>query len=122
MTNNGAAGFYSMMVFIAEGSTPALNLSWLLHQLNMKDTLLFKACAGVLLLSFFVFRVLMSPCMFWHLTVYRDHWGVYNNTMMYWGNWFIVGSFMLLNFFWFYKLLLVAFGGKKSKAAKKKDV
>jgi hypothetical protein len=107
-----------MIIFLAEASTPSLNISWLLHQLNIKDTLIFKISVAALLLSFFVFRVLLAPFMVWHLTVHKNEWAQYDNTLMYWGNWLIVFTFALLNYFWFYKLLSITFGGKKRKGKK----
>uniref|UniRef100_A0A7S3LZR4 TLC domain-containing protein n=1 Tax=Spumella elongata TaxID=89044 RepID=A0A7S3LZR4_9STRA len=109
---NGAAGFYSMIIFLAEGSTPLLNASWLLQKLNMLDTSLFQLCAIGLLGSFFVLRVLLSPYMVIHMFLYQTSWGE-NTFQLFWFNFVIVFSFMLLNYFWFYKLVSLAF--KKTK-------
>ena len=97
----------SMIIFLAEGSTPLLNISWLLQKLNMTKTTLFKACAVVLILTFFVLRILLSPYMVIHMLLHQAAWGE-NTFELYWFNVAIVAFFMLLNFFWFYKLIQVA--------------
>lgn len=96
-----------MLVYIAEGSTPALHLSWLMHTVKLKDTAFFKALVLILLLAFFVCRILLSPFMLWHMITYQDTW-VDGRMFLFWGNWAIVLSFGLLNYFWFYKLIAVA--------------
>lgn len=99
--------FCSMLVFIAEGSTPLLNASWLLQKLNMLNTSLFKLCALSLLVSFFVLRILLSPYMLWHMWTYRPTWGP-NTDQLFWFNFLIVALFGVLNYFWFYKLVQVS--------------
>lgn len=96
-----------MIIFLAEGSTPLLNASWLLQKLNMLKTSMFKLCAVSLILSFFVLRVVLSPFMLGHMYLFKDSWGP-NNDALYWFNFAIVGSFLLLNYFWFYKLVALA--------------
>jgi TLC domain len=122
LSNNGAAGFYSMLVYIAEGSTPFLNISWLLHQLQMKNTLLFKVFALLLILSFFVFRIILGPFMVWHMLTHKKEWGPDAQGLLFWGNWVIVALFALLNYYWFYKIIQVATGaGGSSKKKESKE-
>lgn len=110
LSNNNAAAYYSMLVYIAEGSTPFLNISWLLHMLSLKKTLIFKICALSLIVSFFTFRILLGPCMVYHMLIHREEWGESGRGSLFLGNTAIVASFAVLNFFWFYKLLAVALG------------
>jgi hypothetical protein len=95
-----------MMIFIAEGSTPALNASWLLQKLDMTKTLLFKACAAYLLIAFVVLRLALSPYMVVHMVLFRESWG--DAEVLFWFNIVIVFLFGVLNYFWFYKLLMIA--------------
>jgi len=114
LSGNPAASFYTMLVFIAEGSTPFLNVSWVLHQLQLSHTALFKFTVFLLLLTFFVFRILLGPLMVTHMLAHRRAWGPDNQGLMFWGNFTIVASFAVLNFYWFYKLVSIA-AGKKVK-------
>ena len=110
LSGNSAASFYSMLVFIAEGSTPFLNSSWLMHQLQLKDTIIFKLTALSLVTSFLVFRIILGPFMVTHMLHHRNEWGNAKDGLMFWGNFFIVFLFAVLNFYWFYKLMLVFLG------------
>ncbi len=96
-----------MLVYIAEGSTPFLHISWLLHQLKLKDTGGFKLLVAVLLTTFFVCRIILSPYMLWHMITFQERWGE-DTFLLFWGNWLIVFLFGLLNYFWFYKLVSLA--------------
>ena len=110
LSNNKAAAFYSMLVYIAEGSTPFLNISWLLYLLQLKKTNGFKICAAILILSFFCCRILLGPYMVYHMLYHREEWGIDGRGALYIGNTTIVSIFAVLNFYWFYKLLIVAIG------------
>ena len=121
LSNNRAAAFYSMLVYIAEGSTPFLNISWLLYLLQLKKTIGFKLCAVLLILSFFCCRILLGPFMVYHMLTHREEWGEDGRGILYVGNTAIVSIFAVLNFYWFYKLLLVAIGSpEKGTKLKKK--
>lgn len=108
LSKNNAAAFYSMMVYIAEGSTPFLNISWLLHLLSRKKTVLFKLCAVLLIITFFTCRILLGPFMVYHMIIHREEWGPEGRGGLFIFNTAIVSLFALLNFYWFYKLLSVA--------------
>ena len=110
LSNNKAAAFYSMLVYIAEGSTPFLNISWLLHLLQWKKTMAFKLCAITLIISFFCCRILLGPYMVHHMLTHREEWGKDGRGSLVIGNTPSVSIFAILNFYWFYKLLLVAIG------------
>lgn len=122
LSNNKAAAFYSMLVYIAEGSTPFLNISWLLYLLQLKKTAAFKLCAILLILSFFCCRILLGPFMVYHMLTNREEWGDDGRGLLYVGNTAIVSIFAILNFYWFYKLLLVALGSPSSSASKEEKV
>lgn len=73
----------------------------------MLKSTMFKFCASGLILSFFVLRVILSPFMLGHMYLFKESWGP-NTDSLYWFNFVIVASFMLLNYFWFYKLVALA--------------
>eukprot|EP01040_Poterioochromonas_malhamensis_P003509 gene3509-3750_t len=65
--DNGSASFYSMMVYLAELSTPFLNISWLLNSLKLQSSLPLTICSIVLVITFFISRVIWGPFLFWHM-------------------------------------------------------
>jgi hypothetical protein len=54
-----------------------------------------------------VLRIILSPYMLWHMWTHQPEWGV-NKEQLFWFNFLIVGSFGLLNYYWFYKLVQLA--------------
>lgn len=108
ISGHGACGFYSMMVFLAEGSSPFLNLSWLMHHLRLNHTVMFKASVLTLICTFFVLRVMLCTFTITHMWLRREQWGVDAGTALFWFNFLVVALFVLLNYFWFYKLVAVA--------------
>lgn len=103
LSNSGAAAFYCMMVYIAEGSTPFLHCAWLLQTLSMKDSKMFLVAGGALLLTFFVFRVMLSPYFSYHLLYYKSAWGP-NSDVMFWFQFSCSIFFWVINYFWFYRI------------------
>lgn len=104
-----------MMVYLAELSTPFLNISWLLNYLEFSNSLPLTLCGGILLLTFFFSRVLWGPYMLYHMI----HYWTQEPQFLYQINFGIVVFFILLNFYWFYALLRLLFvGGKKKKEIK----
>lgn len=115
--NSGATGYYSMMVYLAEASTPLLNISWLLHQLHLKDTLLFQICAFSLVILFFCCRVVLGPYMIYHFLSNGSSWDANELNWMYYLNFIIIVLFTLLNMYWFYKLVGVASSSSSSSSS-----
>ena len=48
--------------------------------------------------------------MVYHMLFHREEWGTEGRGALYIGNTTIVSIFAILNFYWFYKLLIVAIG------------
>lgn len=119
LSGNDAAFFYSMLVYIAEFSTPFLHSSWYLHTTNQKDGIAFLLCSMILLITFFFCRVILSGYIVWHLYTDSIGWGDGYDWLM-WGNRFVLLFFCALNVFWFYKLLVMAFGKKDKGKGKEK--
>jgi hypothetical protein len=112
--NNGSAATYSMMVYLAELSTPFLHISWLLKEFGYKQSLLFLLTGMLLVLFFFVFRVLLSPYMLAHMYL---HWRKDDTSMLFQLNLFVVSFFLLINYYWFYLIVqMLPLPGKKAKA------
>jgi hypothetical protein len=124
-TQNPAALYYSMMLFLAESSTPVLHAAWLLKQLNLTSSFLFTVMKLLLPLTFLFFRVALAPYLFYHIIVYAKEWGSgVVNTSLWWMNTTLMLFFLLLNFYWFYKIIQIAFVKKprdKGDDNKKKD-
>lgn len=117
-SNNGAAGYYSMLVYIAEASTPFLHVSWLMYQLNLKENLLFTIVSSLLVILFFICRFLLGPYMLYHMIRYKAEWGPHGQGLLFWFNFTIVFVFTVLNIFWFYKLVAIKLSVKpKSKSS-----
>lgn len=107
-----------MMIYLAELSTPFLNVSWLLSEMNNAPTLLLIT-GGLLVLTFFLSRVVVGPYLFYHMIT---HWLPEGNEVLYYTNFLIVVFFLLMNFYWFMQLLKRVFGSsseKKKKSEKK---
>ncbi|XP_006641181.1 TLC domain-containing protein 3A [Lepisosteus oculatus] len=65
--------FFVGCLFTAELSTPFVSLGKILIQLGLQDCLLHKVNGVVVLLSFFLCRILLFPYMYW---VYGRHYGL----------------------------------------------
>jgi TLC domain len=106
-----------MLVFLAECTTPFLHLSWLLIKTSMEGSMLFKLTSYTLVGLFFFFRFIMSPILLYKTISLT--WNAYENQNPYFGmyafNIFVVGSFTLLQFVWFHRLVMMAIGKIKLK-------
>lgn len=108
-TNDVASGWYTMLVYLAEGSTPILHVGWMMNTVGLSDGLPFKLLTLALLITFFVVRILVSPLLAYtylapgnrHLYKGRD--GVFLFQL------FIVFAFAGLNYFWYWKLCTLVY-------------
>lgn len=130
LSDNHAAGYYSMLVYLAEISTPFLHTTWLMHYLKY-DGIVFKLCVLVLLVTFLC-RCCVGPYMVGHMLTYPKEWLREEReddtgfNFLYWGNVLIVSMFALLNFAWANQLFRMIFknlnpsakDGKKSRSSK----
>jgi len=117
-TDSGAASFYLMAVYLAEASTPSLNVSWLLLKLGRDQGKAFPLVAGSVLVLFLFFRVILGPYMLYHMYIHQTAWQdeqhPYGEQLLYL-NAFIVSAFVVLNNIWFYKLIMLATSSSKAK-------
>lgn len=91
------------MIYLAELSTPFLNLSWLCKQLGPGYEHLLKLTAGVLVITFFFCRILLGPYLLYHMFMFWTGEPRY----LFLINVFIILFFILLNFYWFSLLLKI---------------
>lgn len=112
-SDSDPAAFYTMIVYLAEGSTPFLNISWIYHQLKLHDTLLYTFFTMSLMASFLITRIIVGPFMLGHFFSNKEAWGV-DTDILFYGNSVVLIFFVILNFYWYYKLCKLAFGGKNS--------
>lgn len=119
MTNDGFCGIYCMLVFLAEFSTPVLHTLWCLKQQKLDKTPLFFGTAALLLLVFFVCRVVLSPFILYTYWVWKDKY--YHGTALnYYLQYVVLIFFGFLNNFWFYLLVRLATKSSKGKKGGKK--
>lgn len=104
VSNNSMCFHYSMLVYLAEASTPTLNITWFLYVMKWDKNIFFSIVAHTTLVSFFIVRVLLSPYLVLHMLYYREDWGD-GTFLLFYGNLIIMTIFALLNFVWFYKLI-----------------
>ena len=104
----GRGGTWLVWVTLAEISTPFLHSGWLLHKLG-EDGILFKLNAGMLLLLFAVFRVIGPPLCLNSVVAHRDKWAGFETCLYV--EMIVLSAFCLLNWYWFVKLIRIAFGG-----------
>jgi hypothetical protein len=117
LTNNHASCYYTMMVYIAEGSTPWLNICWIYFNINSTDKLIYKISSFNLLITFFLYRVCLASYVFWHVNYYAKEWPWKTEPyiyQLYIFNYLVALFFVILNYYWFYKLIKMAIGGKKT--------
>ena len=103
-----------------QGSTPFLHACWMMHKLGGDSGLAYRFCAAMLLLMFFIFRVVASPLCLASLWTHRALWGhTAQRKALYYFELCINVFFVGLNWYWFAALCKRAFGPKKaSKKAK----
>jgi hypothetical protein len=107
-----------MLIYLAEFSTPFLNISWLLNFLKFQSSIPLTVCGVILLVAFFFCRVILGPYILYHMVNYWKEEPRY----LYHINVGIVIFFICLNFYWFKQLLNVIFGSKKEKKKPEKNV
>lgn len=98
---------YMMIVMLAEISTPFLHNSWIMYQLNNTNILSYKLTGYILIILFFIFRILLSPYLIYKLIKEKDVWSN-EPQYLFEMNLIISCTFMYLNYNWFIKLIKMA--------------
>ena len=96
-----------MIVMLAEISTPFLHNSWIMYQLNNTNILSYKLTGYILIILFFIFRILLSPYLIYKLIKEKDVWSN-EPQYLFEMNLIISCTFMYLNYNWFIKLIKMA--------------
>lgn len=104
---SGSSMYYLMGVYLAELSTPLLHLTWLLFQLGHNATLIFYGFQALLLIVFFLCRVVLGGLMFVHLLLFKPYWG--QQVLLYYFCSVVCIIFVVMNVKWFRSLLALAF-------------
>lgn len=114
--DNGVGAHFTMMVFLAEFSTPFLHTCWLMDVLRLTKHTLFFVSAALLVVCFFVSRVLLAPyaaysCIssYTNNEVTRAYWTLNGAPVAnFYLNAVIISLFTVLNYYWFYCIIKVA--------------
>lgn len=105
------------MVYLAELSTPFLNLSFLLKEYNLTANPVYTLSGVLLLVTFFVVRILLTPYMLYHFVT---HWHpTPAHQHLYLLNIGAILFFFGINYLWFYQIVRIVFKKKSSKKSKK---
>lgn len=113
-SNVGAAGYYSVMVHIAEISTPLIHVGWIGKHLEMSNAFWYLFLMFFQIGLYFVSRCVLAVYMLYHIALNKSSWGE-NSEILYWFNFGIVAIFAALNYFWFYKIIMILILKKKKK-------
>jgi len=102
---DGVSGYFLMLVYIAESTTPFLHASWFLYRLEYQKTMLFKVLSASLLFLWIFARLIASPVIFYHFLKSENEFG--EKVSIFFLHRYIMATFVCLNYFWFYKLIKV---------------
>ena len=110
--NHGLFALYTSGVYLAEGSTPFLHASWIMKSVGLGHTFLFAVNGTLLVLNFFVFRILIPPLLLHHWATNLDSWAHYPAEYIMKP---LTGAtlfvFMMLNLNWFRTLVELYYAG-----------
>ncbi|RZL18884.1 MAG: hypothetical protein EOO89_04945 [Pedobacter sp.] len=108
---------FSMMVYLAELSTPFLNLSFLLKEYHHTTNPLYAMSGLLLVLTFFVVRILLTPYLLYHFVTYWHPTPA--DKYLYILNVGAILFFFGINYLWFYQIIRIVFKKKGGKTSKK---
>lgn len=107
MADDGFSAFFTMAVYLAETSTPVLHSLWMMKQLKLDESSLFLLMALLLLVLFFVCRVVLSSVLLYTFFATTEEF-FKGSDAMYYGQMCVLIFFSVLNFIWFYQLVILA--------------
>jgi hypothetical protein len=116
----GYGTFATVFAMLMEGSTPFVDLRWLLSVFGYKQTPAYVVSCGLMMGSFFLVRICSMFWFFYHVAV---DWEAFSNlpTMPIAGMIVGLGTIFTLNVVWFTKMIqgaILLYGGDKKKLAK----
>jgi len=112
--------WFGSALLINELSTPFVNVFWYLKYIGQKESKAFKINGTVLLLTFFVFRILYIPFNFWHFQAHGLCLDSENPAYQHLSWLMLIGyvAIYLINLFWFSKLVRGALQALQKKEEK----
>lgn len=118
-SDSGVSMYHLMALYLSELSTPLLHFTWLLLHLRYDTTPLFHLLQGLLLLVFFVCRLLIGSLIFLHLLLYKSFWR--HQVALYYFCSFVYTAFLVMNVKWFRSLVMLALRWKTDNANDRGD-
>lgn len=118
-SDSGVSMYHLMALYLSELSTPLLHFTWLLLHLRYDTTPLFHLLQGLLLLVFFVCRLLIGSLIFLHLLLYKSLWR--HQVSLYYFCSFVYTAFLVMNVKWFRSLVMLALRWKTDNANDRGD-
>jgi hypothetical protein len=118
--NHALFALYTSGVYLAEGSTPFLHASWIMKSVGLGEGFLFAANGTLLVLNFFVFRILIPPALFFHYATNLESWTYHSAAhVMKPLAGITLFIFMMLNLNWFSTLVKLYVEGMRGILKKK---
>jgi hypothetical protein len=117
--SGGSQGIVLLMV-ATEASTPFVNMRWFLHESGMKEGSLYLINGLLMILVFFVCRIVPTPFIFYKFIVQWNDM-VSQNFPVVFATILLPIMITTLNYYWFYKMIsgLISVLTKKSDSKKK---
>lgn len=113
--STGYGAYCTMVVHLAEASTPLLHLSWLLLKRGHAGTRLFLVVSASLVVTFALTRVVIPAVLLFGYQLRSAHWG--EHRVIYRLHIGVTTIFWTLNCFWFAKLLQASKGLPRADGA-----
>ncbi len=119
--DHGLLAFYTAGVYLAEGSTPFLHAAWMMKSVGLGENILFAANGTLLVINFFVFRILVPPVLLFHYATNLESWAHYPAVhIMKPLAGITLFVFMMLNLNWFRTLVELYYAGVREIMKNKK--
>jgi hypothetical protein len=118
--STGYGAYCTMVIHLAEASTPLLHLSWLLLKRGHAGTRLFAVVSAALGATFALTRVVSPAALLFGYQLgaaAAAHWGEYR--VLYRLHLGVTAIFWALNCFWFHKLLQASSGVPRAAGARR---
>jgi hypothetical protein len=119
--DHGLFALYTSGVYLAEGSTPFLHASWIMKSVGLGETVFFAANGTLIVLNFFIFRIMIPPFLLFHFVANSDSWLHYPAIhIMKPMAGITLLIFVMLNMMWFYTLIDLYVKGIRQVLLRKK--
>lgn len=119
LSHQGLCMFFIVSRMISEGSTPFVNAFHMLRMTNNKETKWFLFLSVGMIITFFVFRIIVMPWYWYELvSLFLFHPDFPKLIPWYFRLWLIINylAFDVLNIYWFIKMMRGAYKHFKSRS------